>query len=83
MRPTNNETELAHITGIEYEQLRPEFRNPLESFISSLYKYPEHKTLNQRPITGQMLLGLLSDYIEALNSDENIIVMNTLSRVVY
>lgn len=83
IRPTHDESELAHITGLDYESLRQDFRNALESFIGHLYKYPEPKTLNQRPISGQMLMGLLSDYVEAINSDENIIVMNTLSRVVY
>ena len=43
---------------------------------------PLVKTVNNRPLTGYMLLGLALEYADSLNRQEPIIVMQCFERVV-
>lgn len=43
---------------------------------------PKIKQLGEKSMTGFMLLGLTLDYIESINNQEPVIVLNSLDRVV-
>jgi hypothetical protein len=43
---------------------------------------PFVKTINNRPLTGYMLLGLALEYVDCLNRQEPVIVMQCFERVV-
>ena len=45
-------------------------------------KNPKIKQLGEKSMTGFMLLGLTLDYIESINNQEPVIVLNSLDRVV-
>lgn len=85
VRPVTNEGQLAHIEELDYEKdLRPEFRQAMDNLMSKL-KSPHSarvKSVNGRPLTSTMLLGLALEYVDAINSQEVPVVMNCFERVV-
>ena len=82
VRPVNNESLLAHIEDLKYTELRKEFRDNLDALISRLKSTPRIKMINNRPLTGSMLLGLALEYVDALNSKDVPVVMTSFERVV-
>ncbi len=82
VRPVNNESQLAHIENMNYQDLRPEFRNTMEQLMSKLKTNPRIKTINNKALNGSMLLGLAIEYVEALNNKEIPVVLSSFERVV-
>lgn len=82
VRPVNNESLLAHIEDMKYTDLRKEFRDSLDSLMHRLKNTPRVKSINNKPLTGSMLLGLVLEYVEALNGKEVPVVMTSFERVV-
>ena len=82
MRPVNNEGLLAHIEDLKYTELRKEFRDTLDNLMVKLKQTPRIKSINNRPLTGSMLLGMVLEYVDALNSKDVPVVMTSFERVV-
>ena len=47
-----------------------------------LRSHPKVKSINNRPLTGYMFLGLALEYVECFNRKETPIVMQSFERVV-
>ncbi len=83
VRPVNNESQLAHIEDLKYEELRPEFREGVDALMKKLKSEPyKLKTINGRALNGSMFLGLALEYLEALNNKEVPVVLSSFERVV-
>lgn len=67
VRPVHNENELKNIDNLKYEDLRIEFRESLDKLMNKLKSNPMIKTINNKPLTGSMLLGIVLEYVDALN----------------
>lgn len=84
--PVEDETQLAQIEDMQYEDLKEDFRNQADSFLQELKQKSKSKTLKlkdqKKMLNGQMLLGLAMDFCEAVNADEAPKIDNSVSRVV-
>ena len=54
----------------------------MDNLITRLKNTPRVKMINNRPLTGSMLLGLALEYIDALNNKEIPVVLSSFERVV-
>ena len=70
-------------TVTEMTKLKPEFFNVYEDLVTKkLRSHPKVKSINNRPLTGYMFLGLALEYVECFNRKETPIVMQSFERVV-
>ncbi len=52
---------------LPYETLRPEFRTKIEMLVKKVYCNIRPKTIDGQPLTGEMFLNLLEQYVAAFN----------------
>jgi hypothetical protein len=50
--------------------------------MDKLHNHPQIKMINNKPLTGSMLLGLALEYVDALNKKEMPVILNSFERVV-
>lgn len=67
VRPSEDETTLQHLQEASANSLRPEFVKQTQALKKLIYKKIKVKTLNGKAITGKMLAGIASSYVEAIN----------------
>lgn len=82
IRPINDESKLAHIEDLKYEELKLDFRKQVASLISSVKKKMRPKVINGKVLNASMFLSLTLEYTEALNSKETPTVITAIDRVV-
>lgn len=82
IRPVTEEDDLANIENLEWTDLKEEFRTKCDQFINDVRYQTKPKTLSGKVLNSQMLLGLVMDYCEAVNSDETPKVESSVMRLV-
>ena len=68
VRPLTNENKLQNLEDLPPEQLRPEFLEQIVSLRKKVLGRVKIKTLNGKPLNGEMYLNLVKGLIGALNS---------------
>ena len=83
-RPADDEQLLMNIEDLEWdsEQILQGFRDKTESFLTKVKEDVNVKTVKDKHFNGQMLLGLVMDYCEAINSDAVPSIDNSVTRLV-
>lgn len=80
-RPLDENLPIDSVTDLS--QLKPEFLEVANSLIAKkLRTHPKVKSINNRPLTGYMFLGLALEYVECFNSKITPVVMQSFERVV-
>jgi hypothetical protein len=80
-RPLDENSPLDNVSNLS--QLKPEFQEMCKSLITDkLRAHPKVKSVNNRPLTGYMFLGLALEYVDCFNRKETPIVMQSFERVV-
>ena len=82
IRPIIDETKLAHIEDIPYEQLKPEFRSEVEKLLKEMKDKCVPKIVAGKPLNASMFLNLALEYVNAMNDDEIPTVLTAFERVV-
>jgi molybdopterin synthase catalytic subunit len=67
VKPVHDDTKLAHVEDLSYDELRPEFKSAMEGLIKRVLSRPKLKTVHGKHFTGAMLLGLAIEYVDAIN----------------
>lgn len=67
VRPISDEQKLAHLETVAPSQLRPEFRDGLGKLVSLCFSRAQPKRIGSTTLTGPMLAGLVSAYVDAIN----------------
>lgn len=80
-RPINEEDKLAHIEDLHFEDLREKFRDKMKQFERTFYDTLPTKIINGKPLTGEIYLNLIREYIDAMNSGKVPEVLTSLERV--
>lgn len=80
--PRPLEGSLDNLENMQFDILNPEFKEICIELIQNNKFKPVVKTINNRPLTGYMLLGLALEYVDCLNRQETPIVMHCFERVV-
>ena len=81
VRPVNDESKIAHIEDMKYEELRPEFAKACDMVINKIVSRARVKTVNGIPLTASMFMGLALEYIQSLNDQETPTILTALERV--
>jgi hypothetical protein len=82
IRPVTDESKLAHIDDLKWEELKSEFRKEVSAFLSSVKKKLKPKVINGKVLNSSMFLSLAMEYIEAINAKEAPTVLTAIDRVV-
>lgn len=67
VRPISDEQKLAHLETVPPSQMRPEFRDGLAKLVSLCFSRAQPKRIGNTVLTGPMLAGLVSAYVNAIN----------------
>ena len=78
----SNESQLAHIEDMAYDDLRIEFRNALDGLMAKLKNNPKIKSISNKTLNGSMVLGLALEYVDAINNREIPVILSSFERVV-
>jgi len=81
VRPVSDESKIAHIEDLKYEDLRPEFTKACDIVIQKILSRARVKTVNGIPLTASMFMGLALEYIQSLNDQEAPTILTALERV--
>ena len=82
-RPVDDQGLLARLEELAYKDLKAEFRSICEQLVNkSIRVSPKVKSINNRPLTGYMLLGLALEYVDNFNRGESPVIMSAFERVV-
>lgn len=74
---------MRNLAKLDYKNLKAEFRQVCDQLVDkTLRANPKIKSINNRPLTGYMLLGLALDISDSFNRGEVPIVMSAFERVV-
>ena len=67
VRPMSDENKLAHLEDVPSSQLRPEFRDGLAKLVDTCFARAQPKRIGRHVLTGPMLAGLVTAYVDAIN----------------
>ena len=67
VRPMSDEAALAHLEAVPPTQLRPEFREGLARLVDACFARAQPKRIGGTVLTGPMLAGLVTAYVDAIN----------------
>lgn len=67
VRPVGDEKALREIQNVTYENLRPQFRTKVELLVKKVLCNVRPKAIEGQPLTGEMFVGLLQQYVTAFN----------------
>ena len=67
-RPVDSEDDLHKLDEIPFEQLKPNFRSEFLKLKTNVYENSRVKKLGNKKINGPILVGLLTQFINSLNS---------------
>lgn len=82
IRPVSDERQLRNINTLPYEDLRPQFRTQMESFIKPLFYSPKYKVIDGSQLNGMMFVELLEQYVSAINKNTVPTISTAWERVV-
>jgi hypothetical protein len=82
IRPISDESKLAHVDSMKWEDLKADFRKQVTSLVSSVKKKLKVKMVNGKALNASMLLSLTLEYVEAINSKETPTVLTAIDRVI-
>lgn len=83
VRPTFEASDVAHVMDMEYDDLREEFRQGMDTLIARVLKRPKLKMIGNKNMTGSMLLGIAIEYTEAINCGEIPTILDSFERVAH
>ena len=81
-QPCEDVSKLENLEELQEHDLTDEFRNKCAEIISTLKQEHVIKQINGRQLTGNMLLNLTMEYVDALNQDETLYILPAFERVV-
>lgn len=64
-----------------YESASPEFKSSVSQFITMITSNIPIKIINRKEIDGEALFGLLQNYLDSLNNDENPVIFFALENI--
>eukprot|EP00916_Digyalum_oweni_P005169 GHVL01009127.1.p1 GENE.GHVL01009127.1~~GHVL01009127.1.p1 ORF type:complete len:1016 (-),score=183.50 GHVL01009127.1:3946-6993(-) len=67
-RPVANESDLRNIEKVPKESLRPAFLQQIDVFVKKVYSHIRPKMVHGAALNGGMFIGLLKQYVAAMNS---------------
>lgn len=67
-RPINDQDRLAHIEQLHFEDLREKFKQKMKQFEKTFYQTLPVKLINGKPLTGDIYLNLIREYLDAMNN---------------
>ena len=67
-RPVDSEEDLHKLNEIPFEQLKPNFRSEFLKLKTNVYENSRVKKIGNKKINGPILVGLLTQFINSLNS---------------
>ena len=67
VRPLTDDSKLSNLANMEMDQLRPEFVDQVLTLRKRITTKAKVKTLNGKPLSGGMLVGLLQSYVTSIN----------------
>ena len=70
VRPVTDEANLRNLEHADPSQLRPEFVEQVVELRKQILSQSKKKYLNDSELTGQMLAGLLENYVKAINDKD-------------
>lgn len=70
VRPVTNEANLRNLEHADPSQLRPEFVEQVVELRKQILSQAKKKYLHNSELTGQMLAGLLENYVQAINNKD-------------
>jgi hypothetical protein len=79
--PTTDENKIKNLENENRLGLRPEFTKEVDILISNIRKTIQDKQINNVYLDGEALFGLLQNYIESLNNNENPVILSALENV--
>jgi hypothetical protein len=82
IRPVSDESKLAHVDSLKFEDLKTDFRKEVTSFVKEVKKRLKPKIINGKVLNSSMFLQLALEYTEALNNKETPTVLTAIDRVV-
>ena len=81
VRPVENEKNLQNLQHMPDDHLRPEFIENVTSLRQKIFKKVKPKTLNNKQMTGEMLLELALAYTNSINDGSVPNIQNAWSYV--
>lgn len=82
IRPVSDESKLAHVDSLKFEELKTDFRKEVTNFIKEVKRRLKPKIINGKVLNTSMFLQLALEYTEALNNKETPTVLTAIDRVV-
>jgi hypothetical protein len=82
IRPVSDESKLAHVDDLKYEELKSDFRKEVANFVKEVKKKLKPKSINGKTLNSSMFLALALEYTEAINAKETPTVLTAIDRVV-
>lgn len=79
--PTTDENKIKFLENETKSTLRPEFMNQVDDLIKLVKTTIQSKKINNVFLDGEALFGLLQNYIESLNNNENPVILSALENV--
>ena len=79
--PTTDEVKIKNLENENKSGLRPEFLRQVDEFITKVKSTISVKKINNVYVDGEALFGLLQNYIESLNNNENPVILTALENV--
>jgi hypothetical protein len=67
VRPVEDETQLQNLQKMDDSKMRPEFVEQISTLRHKIFKKVKPKTLNNKVLTGEMILELAHAYTKAIN----------------
>ena len=82
IRPISDESKLAHVDNMKWEDLKPDFRKQVTSLVSQVKQKLKVKSVHGKTLNSSMFLALTLEYVEALNAKETPTVLTAIDRVI-
>lgn len=82
VRPVVDETKLTKIEELNYQELRPEFRQSVKEFLTLVNSQLKPKMVNGKGISGKMFIELAQSYVTAFNKGGCPEILPSLERVI-
>eukprot|EP00347_Sterkiella_histriomuscorum_P019605 403340994 len=82
IRPVSDESKLAHVDSLKWEELKTDFRREVSGFVKDMKKKLKPKIINGKFLNTSMFLSLALEYIDAINSKETPTVLAAIDRVI-
>lgn len=82
IRPVSDESKLAHVDSLKWEELKSDFRKEVSAFVTTVKKKLKPKIINGKILNASMFLSLALEYTEAINAKETPTVLTAIDRVI-